>query len=98
LPKTEPDKLEPGMCLAKPVLNKGGLVMLAEDTELTAALIEKIKDMDVGGVYVRGLSQPSIPKEEMLAQLDKRFENVETAPYMANLKNLMREHLESLYA
>jgi hypothetical protein len=98
LPKTEPDKLEPGMRLAKPVLNKGGLVMLAEDTELTAALIEKIKDMDVGGVYVRGLSQPSIPKEEMLAQLDRRFRNVEAAPHMESLKSLMEAHIEGLYA
>jgi hypothetical protein len=86
------------MCLAKPVMNKGGLVMLAEGTVLTEALIEKIKDMDAGGVYIQGLSQPSIPKQEMLSQLDDRFRNVEGEPYMTALKKLMREHMEGLYA
>ena len=49
MPRITLDKLKPGMKLAKPVTNQNGLVMLAEDTDLTAALIEKISDLDIAG-------------------------------------------------
>jgi hypothetical protein len=49
------DKLEAGMKLAKPVENSSGMVLLGENTELTVELIDKIKDMGIDSVYVRGL-------------------------------------------
>ena len=85
------------MVLAKPVLNKNGLVMLAENTELTEALIHKIRDIDVPGVFIQGMTQPDIPREEALAALSKRFRNVENEPYMDLLKQALREHIEELY-
>ena len=97
MPKVMIDKLEPGMKLAKPVTNQSGMVMLGADTELTVALIEKLQGMDVPSVYVQGASRPAAPKEEMLAQLDKRFSSVEKDPQMAMLKRLIREHIEGLY-
>lgn len=90
-------KLQPGMKLAKPVTNKNGLVMLAEDTELTATLIDKISDLDIAGVYIQGMTQPDIPKEEMLSSLDQRFRNVESEPYMNLIKQALKEHMEGLY-
>jgi hypothetical protein len=97
MPRVALDKLQPGMKLAKPVTNKNGLVMLAEDTELTAILIEKIRDLDVAGVFIQGMTQPDIPMEEMLADLDKRFQNVENEPYMDVIKQALKEHIEGLY-
>jgi hypothetical protein len=97
MPRIGADKLHPGMRLAKPVVNRNGLTMLSEDTELTEALIEKIKAMDIPGVYVTGMSQPEAPKEEMLAALDERFKNVEGEPYMGLIKQALREHIEGLY-
>jgi ribosomal protein L7Ae-like RNA K-turn-binding protein len=91
------DKLQSGMKLAKPVINMNGLVMLAEDTELTETLIQKIGDMDIPGVYIQGMTQPDIPKEEMLAGLDKRFKNVEKEPYMDVIKQALKERIEGLY-
>jgi hypothetical protein len=85
------------MKLAKPVTNKNGLVMLAEDTELTATLIDKISDLDIAGVYIQGMTQPDIPKEEMLSSLDQRFRNVESEPYMNLIKQALKEHMEGLY-
>jgi hypothetical protein len=85
------------MKLAKPVTNKNGLVMLAEDTELTATLIDKISDLDIAGVFIQGMTQPDIPMEEMLAGLDKRFQNVENEPYMDVIKQALKEHIEGLY-
>lgn len=97
MPKIALDKLQPGMKLAKPVTNRNGLVMLAEDTELTATLIDKISDLDIAGVFIQGMTQPDIPKEEMLAGLDKRFQSVANEPYMDVIKQALKEHIEGLY-
>jgi hypothetical protein len=97
LGRTLIDNLKPGMKLARPVTNKGGMVMLAEDTELTMALIDKMRDMDIQGVFVQGLSGPAMPKDEMLCGLEERFASVPDEPRMAILKRIMRDHLEGLY-
>ncbi len=85
------------MKLAKPVTNKGGAVMLAEDTELTVALIDKMRGMDIQGAFVQGLSGPAAPKDEMLSGLEDRFAGVSNEPRLAVLKRIMRDHLEGLY-
>jgi hypothetical protein len=97
MPRIALDKLKPGMKLAKPVTNQNGLVMLAEDTELTTILIDKISDLDIAGVYIQGMTQPDMPKEEMLAGLNQRFKNVENEPYMDVIKQALKEHIEGLY-
>jgi hypothetical protein len=86
------------MRLVRPVLNKNGLVMIGENTVLTESLIAKIQDMGVDAVRVEGASRSLPPKEEMLAQLDRRFRNVETQPHMGVLKRLIAEHIEGLFA
>lgn len=95
--KIAPDKLEVGMKLAKPVENPSGMVLLGENAELTVELIDKIKSMGIDSVYVSGKSRPSLPIGLMLSQLDERFSTVEGEPYMDVLKNIFREHIESLY-
>ncbi len=90
--------LVPGMRLARPVLNKSGLPILGEDTELTQAIIDKIQEMDIQSVNIKGISRTLAPREEVLAQLDRRFKNVEGKPYMDVLKRLLVEHIEELYA
>jgi hypothetical protein len=96
MPKIPVDKLEPGMKLTKPV-TRGNTVLLSEGTELTEYLVTKIRNMDIENVYIDGPSQHSVPKEEVLAQLDRRFKSVEDQPYMNLLKKLVREHIEVLY-
>lgn len=83
MPKISIDKLEPGMKLTKPV-TKGDMVMLNKDTELPERLIIKIHNMNIESVYIDGPSQHSIPKEEMLAQMNMRFKNVENKPLTAS--------------
>jgi hypothetical protein len=87
----------PGIKLERPVLNKNGLVMLGADTELTEILVKKIQKMDIHVVYVHGTSEALPPLDEVLARLEGRFRNVETAPHMDVLKKLLREHIEGLY-
>lgn len=90
------DKLEPGMKLARPV-TRGEMLLLGKDTELTDELINKIRGMEISSIYVCGSSQPDMPKEEALAQLDRRFKNVKNRPYMNLLKKIVKEHIEGLY-
>jgi len=97
MPTVSPDKLIPGMKLAEPLVNKEGLILVAENTELTEAIIEKIHDMDVQAIRVKGAPKILPPKEEVLAQIEKRFRNVGAVAPMDVLKRLLTEHIESLY-
>lgn len=96
MPKISVDKIEPGMTLLKPV-TRGNMVMLNEGTELTEKMILKIRSMEIETIFIDGPSLQSIPREEMLAQLDMRFKKVENMPYMNLLKKIVREHKEGLY-
>ncbi len=89
--------LSPGMKLTKPVVNDAGMVLLGEGTELTATLIERLLNMNIGSVYIEGAASPGKSKDEMLAELDARFKKTENEPYMGTLKRLFKEHIEELY-
>lgn len=97
MPKVTLDNLEPGMKTAKPVVNNTGMVLLGENTELTAELIDRIRNMGVDGVCVHGAARPSKPKEVFLAELDDRFRNVGGDPHMDIVKRAMQIHIEGLY-
>lgn len=91
------DKLVPGMVLAKPIESGNGMVLLAEGTALSDKWIERLETMDIAAVWVEGKTEQSIPLEEALAALDMRFEPVLGAPYMTDLKRLVRDKIEQLY-
>ncbi len=97
MPKVSADKLQPGMILMKPVLNKAGIVLLGEGTELTETWVRRIQDMELTGIWIDGPELPQIPKEQLLAELDERFEQSQDKPYMADLKRIIRQHIEGLY-
>lgn len=97
MPRLPPTDLEPGMKLAKPVTNESGMVLLKEGTELTDSLIDKLRNMGVDAVYIKGTSRPALPMEEMLSLLDKRFIRAEGDSNMAIIKKVVREHIEGLY-
>lgn len=97
MPRLAKEALTPGMKLAKPICGANGMVLLAEGTELSEKWIERIQDMDVTHCFVEGASEPTIPKEEALAALEKRFAMVQQEPYMGELKKIVRAHIESLY-
>lgn len=96
--KVTPDKLEPGMRLAKPVMNKAGLALLGEGTELTETWIERIQDMELeGAIYVEGKKEMEVPLDEMLSALEKRFQHAEGNPRMGIIKRAAEIHIRKLY-
>ncbi len=97
MPRIPIDMITPGMCLAEPVTNENGLVLINEGTELTETIIEKLKNMNLQSLRIKGESGPSNTKEEMLAALDERFKRVKSKPLMITIKNIIKEHIEELY-
>jgi hypothetical protein len=97
LPYVAIDSLKPGMKLAKP-LAKGNMVILGEGTELSDTWISRIADLGFDGVFIDGPAVQSIAKEKALAGLDARFRNILDKPYMRGIKEIVKEHIEGLYA
>jgi len=96
MPSVSVENLKPGMVLAKP-LTRGTMVILGEGTVLTESWISRLEDMDIEKVYIEGPSIQPIPKQEALDALEARFQNAIDKPHMQKLKNLVKEHIESLY-
>ncbi len=97
MPKVNPSGLEPGMITARSVVNANGMVLLGENTELTAELIDKIKNMNVDSVYIHGTIKPATSREELLAEVNGHFRLVADNPAMNAIKNAIIKHVESLY-
>ena len=96
--KIQPDKLIPGMRLAKPIMNKAGMALLGEGTELTETWIMRIQDMELeGAIYVEGKQEMEVPLDEMLAALEKRFRAAEGNRRMEIIKRAAERHTRNLY-
>ncbi len=96
--KVTPDKLQPGMRLAKPVMNKAGMALLGEGTELTETWIARIQDMGLeGAIHVEGKLEMEVPIDEMLAALEKRFQSAHGNPRMEMIKRAAEKHIRKLY-
>lgn len=91
------DNLMPGMKTSKPVINNNGMVILGDNTELTAELIDRIRNMNVDGLFIHGDSRPSKPKEDLLEEIDSRFRFVDSEPLMEIIKRAIHTHVEGLY-
>jgi hypothetical protein len=97
LKKISAGSIQPGMRLAKSILNEAGMTLFGEGTTLTEPFIGRIRSMDIAFVYVEGSSVPKRPLEEELSLLEARFKKSETEPYMTVIKTSLREYITSLY-
>jgi len=90
------DQAEPGDELALPVLNKRGLTILPKGASLTVSLIKRLRRMGVMEVAVEG-HDPNAPppktRDELLADLEARFEGLGENALMMEIKRIARQHL-----
>ncbi len=90
------DRVKPGDEVAEQVENKRGMVILPKGTKLTPQLIDRLKRMGVTEVPLTG-HDPSGPppktREELLSELDERFDGFEKNPLMMEIKRIAREHM-----
>lgn len=92
--KVSVEALTPGMKVAKPVMNDGGMILFGPGTVLTDSLIARLGNMNVGSVHVEGEAAGGKSIEERLAELDARFGKTEREPHMGVLKQLIKEQWE----
>lgn len=89
--------LEPGMLLARNVVSDKGMVLVAENSELTAGTIERLKSQRTKKVAVQGcpVQLPDFqPKtlEQRLADLEIGFSRVADDPLMQKFRVLVKAH------
>lgn len=90
--------VRPGMVLARAVVNETGVTLFGRGTEVTEAVIERLKNAGTALVTIEGRRLPARSREEEMRSLDERFAAVDKAPHMAGIKDMVRRHIESLYS
>ncbi len=87
-----------GMALAKPVLRDNGLVLVAENTQLSESLLERLARMEIETITVQGHpvdlgdGGESIHAQR-LARLEHLFRRHGQDPWMQKVYTHIREHL-----
>ncbi len=85
----------PGMVLAKPVVNDAGMPLCAEGTELTAALIDRLKRMNVPQLTLKGhpveMGGPAKSPEEQIREMTARFARVQGDPIMDTIREAIEK-------
>ena len=92
-------ELVPDMVLARPVTNANGLPIGAAGTSLNAALIERLRQMELPSIYVEGddLDVGGKTLEELEVELDHRFRYVVEDPIQQLILRILRTHLRTTH-
>jgi adenine deaminase len=92
-------ELLPDMVLAKPVVNANGLPIVAAGTILDAAMIERLRQMELTSVYVEGDALDSGGKTlaELEAELDHRFRQVAQDPIQQLILRTLHTHVRATH-
>jgi len=91
---------KPGMVLAKPLLRDNGLVLVAEGTEISEALLGRLASMNVEAVVVKGtpLDMEGLGGSSAYAKraerLDHLFRKYRHDPFMAKLKARLKQYFQ----
>jgi hypothetical protein len=96
MPKISIEKAEPGQTLSRPAVTRTGMVMMQPGTQLTAAIIDRLKNLGIDSVIVEGASRiPDKPLDVMLRELDERFQGNEHDSWMMELKAIVADIIRS---
>ena len=91
------DLAEPGMVLAKPIINDTGMQLCAEETVLTDSIIARLKKMQILHVTLKGNPVDSgarqASNEESVKELNDRFSKIKNDPLMDKLKAAIQKAL-----
>ena len=87
-----------GMKLAKPVENDRGMTLCGAGTELTGDTIDRLIRMEVKRITVEGhpvdTGQEEKSLDQLLKELDGRFEKVAGDPLMKKIKGMISQVLK----
>jgi hypothetical protein len=72
------------------------MVMMQPGTQLTSAIIERLKNLGINSVTIEGASRlADKPLAQMLRELDERFQGNEQDRWMMELKAIVADILRS---
>lgn len=86
----------PGMVLARPVHDKGRMVLCGAGTTLSDTLILRLILRGVRHIQVKGRPLPSsasLPLEDQLQALRRRFSLVRSSPVLAQIERVIEREL-----
>jgi hypothetical protein len=90
-------KAAAGMVLARPVTRESGVVLMGEGTELTALMIEKLRELEILNICVKGrpldLGGDDVPLEQLLHELDERFSTTKADKLCQQIKELVKQDI-----
>ncbi len=90
MPRIPLSEARPGQKLSRPAATRAGVVMVQAGTELTSALIERLRFLGIDTVSVHGeVGGAGRPLEEVLAAIDARFAGHEGDAWMMALKEIV---------
>jgi len=90
-------KAAPGMVLAKPVTRENGVVLMGEGTELNSMLIEKLGDLDIKKIAVKGRPLETGDEktvEQLMGELDERFSSVAEDKLCNRIKEIIQKDIK----
>lgn len=90
-------ELKAGMVVARAIMNDSGMVLLSEGTSLTDNLIARLNRMDLRSIFIEGTPATGKSRDEMLSDLDQRFEKTGKEPYMDVIKGAIKARIEEVY-
>lgn len=88
------------MILAKPLLRENGLVLMAEGTEVSEALIKRLESMNVETLVVKGTPLDmegmggSSAYAKRAGRLDHLFRKYRADPFMMKLKARLKQYFQ----
>lgn len=87
--------LRPGQVVADVVSNPSGAVLCPIGFQLTQQAIERLKNANVGTVWIEGNNVPSVDVHAKLADLHSRFDGIED-PILLEIKGLLERRYNAL--
>lgn len=90
------EEAKPGDEVAQPVKNERGMIILPKGAKLSVGMLDKLRRMGVRELIVEG-DDPNAPPpktmNQLLEELELRFEGLDHEPLMMVIKKKAREHL-----
>ncbi|HQG32075.1 MAG TPA: hypothetical protein PLA83_09105 [Deltaproteobacteria bacterium] len=91
--------IKPGMVLAKPVMSDKGMPLCTEGTELTDKLIDRLREMNISTLTVKGhpvdTGVPDKTAEKKIQEMAARFAHVEGDPLMEQIRDAIASAIEA---
>jgi hypothetical protein len=89
MPRVAIVDLQPGQVTASPVTSASGIVLVQAATELSAALITRLREAGISTVAVAAPALTGEARARRLAEIEARFSGHEASAWMQALKAIV---------